>query len=185
MPSSRLSFGNTFKLLFLLFVGLLAASALSAWTGPTATAPGGNIAAPINVGTTDQVKNAGLSLNALTVFGSQYIQDELGIGRPSPVVALDVNGTLRIASGGEVCQAVTEGGVRYNNSIHKLEYCNGTTWGAVDSTNPTGITSCRICSAQQDTENNGPLTWTCSAYSSGNTFQYPTAVGFHYGIQCQ
>ena len=57
MTRSRIWFGNTFKLLFLLFVGLLAATTLQAWTGPTAAAPGGNVAAPINVGTTDQVKN--------------------------------------------------------------------------------------------------------------------------------
>lgn len=128
-----LSFRQPFLALFILFAGLLAASALFAWTGPTATAPGNNVATPINVGTTDQVKNAGLSLNALTVFGSQYIQDKLGINKTNPVVALQVVGTIIVGNGGEVCQAVTEGGVRYNSSSKKLEFCNGSAWTPVTS----------------------------------------------------
>lgn len=44
-----------------------------AWTGPTAAPPNGNVAAPINVGSTDQVKNAGLALNSLAVFGNAIL----------------------------------------------------------------------------------------------------------------
>ena len=134
-----LSLKNLFAYLFILFIGLLAATALQAWTGPTATAPAGNVSAPINVGTTNQVKNAGLSVNALTVFGSQYIQTALGIGRQSPVVALDVNGTMRLANGGEVCQAVTEGSIRYNSTSQTMEYCNGTAWGALGAGGGTNL----------------------------------------------
>ena len=126
-----LPFRQLFSFLFLAFIGLLAASALSAWTGPTATAPAGNVAAPINVGTTDQVKNAGLSVNALTVFGSQYIQSKLGINKTNPVVALQVVGTVIVGNGGEVCQAVTEGAVRYNSTSKTMEYCDGTSWKSV------------------------------------------------------
>src|SRR3989338_1757941 len=109
-----LPFRQLFSLLFLAFIGLLAATALQDWTGPAATAPARKVGAPINVGTTDQVKDAGISVNSLAFFGSQYIQDKLGIGRISPVVALDVNGSLRLADGGEVCQAVTAGSIRFN-----------------------------------------------------------------------
>lgn len=102
---------------------------LQAWTGPSASAPSSNASAPVNVGTTDQVKNAGLSLNALAVFGTGYIQNKLGVARTA-VVALDVNGTVRIANGGEVCQSVTEGAIRYNSTSKTIEYCNGTSWTA-------------------------------------------------------
>jgi hypothetical protein len=44
-----------------------------AWTGPTEPAPGGNVAAPINTGTTDQIKDAGLFLNALGVDGNAIL----------------------------------------------------------------------------------------------------------------
>jgi hypothetical protein len=43
----------------------LAPFVLSAWNGPTQAPPNGNVAAPINVGTTDQVKNGGLGVNSL------------------------------------------------------------------------------------------------------------------------
>ena len=52
----------------ILIVGLNYANA--AWSGPTATAPDGNTPTPINIGTTSQIKNGGLGLNALSVFGS-------------------------------------------------------------------------------------------------------------------
>lgn len=123
-----LSFRSLFSLLFVLFVGLLASSALSAWTGPTAPAPGGNVTAPINAGSTDQVKNGGLSVNAFTVFGSAYIQNSLGIGTTRPAVALDVNGTIKIGNAGELCQQVSAGAMRYDSSSNVMEYCNGTAW---------------------------------------------------------
>ena len=180
-----------------MFIGLLAATALSAWTGPTAAPPTNNVAAPINVGTTDQVKDAGLSLNSLLVSGNSlvsgisYVQQKVGIGlvgapNVTPVVALDVNGTIKLANGGEVCQAVTEGSVRYSATLHKLEYCNGTTWGTVDTdtVNPTGLTACRIGTYSAA---NGLYYW--SAYSSGNTVVqhdiYGTTDGYPYTVTLQ
>ncbi len=122
---------KVFAIAFLLCVATLSASMLSAWAGPTATAPAGNVAAPINVGATDQVKDAGISVNSLAVFGSQYIEDKLGIGRASPIVALDVNGTLRLGNGGEQCQAVSAGAVRYESASNALQYCDGSSWTSV------------------------------------------------------
>ena len=81
-------------------VVLLAASILSAWTGPTQSPPEGNVAAPINVGSVDQVKDAALGVDGLAVFGSQYIQGNLGIGVESPTTALDVAGAIRMRGGG-------------------------------------------------------------------------------------
>lgn len=53
---------------------LFSAATAFAWTGPTQTAPAGNISAPVNVGTTDQVKSAALGLNGLAVFGNSLLQ---------------------------------------------------------------------------------------------------------------
>jgi hypothetical protein len=129
-----------FPVLFGVFIGLFAASVLSAWTGPTGTAPGSNVTAPINAGTVDQVKNAGLSVNAFTVFGSQYIQNKLGIATATPAVALDVNGTIKVGNAGEVCQSVTAGAIRYNSSSNKIQYCNGTVWGPIAEAPSTNLT---------------------------------------------
>ena len=138
MNKRTFSFRQLFALFFIACISLLAASLLQAWTGPTGTAPANNVAAPINVGTTDQVKNAGISVTGLSVYGSQYIQDKLGIGTTAiPVVALDVNGVIRITRGDNtdgtqlLCQSVTAGVIRYNTTSNTLEYCNGTTWGPV------------------------------------------------------
>jgi len=72
MPALRI---RTFIQFFVcLLVGAIFSSAVAiAWTGPTQTAPNGNVSAPINVGTTDQVKNAGLGVNSLAVFGNALL----------------------------------------------------------------------------------------------------------------
>ena len=51
-------------------LGTISIGVAYAWSGPTAAPPGNNVAAPINVGSTDQVKNGGLGVNTLTVFGN-------------------------------------------------------------------------------------------------------------------
>ncbi|OGG45442.1 hypothetical protein A2673_00370 [Candidatus Kaiserbacteria bacterium RIFCSPHIGHO2_01_FULL_50_13] len=97
---SNFSLRQLFLFLFALLVVLFAASLISAWTGPTQSPPDGNVPAPINVGSVDQVKNAGLSLDALAVFGSQYISGKLGIGVENSTVSLDVAGSIRMRGGG-------------------------------------------------------------------------------------
>ena len=55
----------------------------AAWTGPIQAPPGGNAPTPVHIGTTNQVKDGGLGLNALSVFGNGYFQDNVGIGTAS------------------------------------------------------------------------------------------------------
>ena len=59
-------------------LALLSFTLVTAWTGPTAPPPGNNVAAPINVGTTDQVKNGGLGVNSLAVFGNSLFGGSTG-----------------------------------------------------------------------------------------------------------
>ncbi|MCX6106750.1 MAG: hypothetical protein NTY08_13055 [Proteobacteria bacterium] len=61
----------------------------------------------------------------------------VGIGTTSPGVTLDVNGSLRAGSSASVTtcgsgQANGEGSQRYNYTTHYMEYCNGTTWVALN-----------------------------------------------------
>jgi hypothetical protein len=123
-----LSLRQLFALLVLSFVTFLCAGSLFAWTAPTATAPNNNPLPPINESGADQVKNAGLAVNALAVFGVAYVQSDLMIATTSSANAVNIAGTLRIGNGGEVCQAVTAGTLRYNSSSKLIEYCNGTSW---------------------------------------------------------
>ncbi|MFN0219234.1 MAG: hypothetical protein ACKVP4_10505 [Hyphomicrobium sp.] len=72
---------HVLSLLVLIFT-LIGISVVQAWTGPTAAPPGNNVAAPINVGVVDQVKNGGLSLNTLVIFGNTLFSGlGAGIGR--------------------------------------------------------------------------------------------------------
>ena len=52
--------------------------ASAAWAGPTAAPPGSNVDAPVNVGSVNQVKNGGLGVNALTVFGNSLFGGSTG-----------------------------------------------------------------------------------------------------------
>ena len=71
-----LPFSKLFSVLLLCFAVLFAASALFAWTGPTAAPPSNNVSAPVNVGSVNQVKDGGLSLNGLAVFGNTLLSGD-------------------------------------------------------------------------------------------------------------
>lgn len=58
----------------ILFVLLGFAGFVSAWTNPASAPPNGNVSAPVNIGTTAQVKSGGLSLTALSVYGATLMQ---------------------------------------------------------------------------------------------------------------
>ena len=58
----------------------------------------------------------------LTVIASGSV----GIGTQTPQTLFDVNGTLRVADGGEVCAAGIAGAIRYNGG--NIAFCNGATW---------------------------------------------------------
>ena len=72
----------------------------AAWTGPIQAPPGGNTPTPVHIGTTNQVKDGGLGLNALSVFGNGYFQNNVGIGTVNPSAGgeqnlkLDVEGAV-------------------------------------------------------------------------------------------
>src|SRR3989338_8063683 len=73
----RYSYMRRILLASLPALAFLAPIAVFAWTGPTAPPPNGNVPAPVNVGSSDQVKNAGLGVNYLAVFGNILLS---GIG---------------------------------------------------------------------------------------------------------
>src|SRR6185436_16312283 len=63
-----------------LIVGLLFnAVVVLAWTGPTASAPNSNVSAPVNVGTTAQIKNGDVGVNNISAFGNALLSG-LGVG---------------------------------------------------------------------------------------------------------
>lgn len=74
VQQSRISLSQLFALLVLSFVVLFALSEAAAWSGPTGTPPNNNVAQPINISAQDQVKQGGLGVSALAIFGDGLIQ---------------------------------------------------------------------------------------------------------------
>ena len=99
-------------------VALLSFTLVAAWTDPTEAPPNGNVAAPINVGSTAQVKNGGLGVNTLTVFGNSLFGGSTGS-----------NAYLNFGAAGG-----TDGyGIRDNDGT--LEFKNsGGSWASLQST---------------------------------------------------
>jgi uncharacterized protein (TIGR02145 family) len=83
----------------------------AAWSGPTATPPDGNTDAPVNVGIVDQIKDAGLGVNALSVFGRGLFSGEVQIG-----------------STGLVCDSNVYGTIKYNEDSNCLQLCTDPDW---------------------------------------------------------
>ena len=114
----------------LTFSALIAA----AWTGPTGSPPSNNVSAPINVGSTNQVKNGNIGVNGISVFGNGLISG-LGTG---------VGGYLNFdyTSGGTSGTGTNGYGIWDNQGT--LEFKNyGGSWATLQSTiyNLVGSTS--------------------------------------------
>lgn len=106
---------KTLLIAVVLFAGVVLVSAqVGTWTPPSQPPTDGNTPAPLNVGTLDQVKNAGLVLNRLSVLGQVQINDgTAAVGKV--LTSLDNLGTTQWA-------AVGAGGV-----VPDLEYKTSTT----------------------------------------------------------
>jgi len=104
VPLSRLFAFSLFA-----FCGLFAASALSAWAGPTQSPPNGNVPAPVNVGTVSQIKDGSLGLKSLAVFGQTLFS----------------GGSVTYTNYGTV--SGSDGyGIRDNNGVMEYKNKNGT-----------------------------------------------------------
>src|SRR3989338_1636292 len=106
---------STLKAFTLAAVHVLGISYVSAaWTGPTQAPPEGNVSAPINVGVIDQIKDAGLGVNVLAVFGQGSFGGEVIIG-----------------STGASCDADLEGAIRYDSGTQCLQLCANDAWADI------------------------------------------------------
>ncbi len=91
----------------------------AAWSGPTATPPDGNTDAPVNVGIVDQIKDAGLGVNVLSVFGRGLF-----------------SGEMQIDSTGLVCEPSVYGTIKYDEDSNCLQFCTDPDWQDVSCATP-------------------------------------------------
>lgn len=91
-------------LAFVLTAGLQHVSAQS-WTAPVSSPPANNVYAPLNVGTSVQLKNAGLIINAASpgsAYGLVVPYGKVNIGSTTPASSekLEVAGSINLTGGG-------------------------------------------------------------------------------------
>jgi len=100
----------------------------AAWAGPTQAPTGGNTSTPVHIGSTDQVKDGGLSLDGLSVFGGGYFQGSVGVGVVTPTEALEVDGGAKISEGLQIGNStnVNAGTIRWTGT--DFEGHDGTQW---------------------------------------------------------
>jgi len=98
----------------------------AAWTGPTQAPPLGNTPTPVHIGSTAQVKDGGLSLNSLAVFGNGYFQDNV-----------EVAGQIKV--GKDDSASPNAGTIRWTGS--DLEVYDGTQWKSLTTGDTTIISS--------------------------------------------
>ena len=154
--------------------------AFAAWQEPTASPPGGNVEAPINVSSTGQTKTGNLTAGTeaqgvyapvfydyndsqwqLNPSGNSYFSGNVGIGTTSPAEKLHVNGSLRLgAARSDNMDASTRGYVDAQSG-GSMTFELGCGWFTTGT--PPSIGSC--------TPANCPVGYTSSAISC-----YPTAL---------
>jgi hypothetical protein len=114
---------SKFAILSIIFTLALSVNFIfAAWIGPTAPPPDNNTPLPLNVGPTDQIKNGGLGLNKLSVFGPGYFQNNLGVGITNPEQKLEVVGGVKVGEA-TVC---TDGTIRYSDN--DFQGCKAGSW---------------------------------------------------------
>ncbi len=116
MFKSRFIFNNLGVIFGVLAIFSLVAYADS-WSAPTANPPGNNVAAPLNVSGSDQVKLGGLGVGPLAVFGDMLVSNvykQGGVGNIKTGISLNCPGQtlgdLTVSGGiitGGACGAVS------------------------------------------------------------------------------
>ena len=98
------------------FFGFVAFAAASTWTAPGGTAPGSNVSAPVNIGSTAQTKAGELDVTNFYNWGTEFISGLTAIGATWPGTASTAP-QVYVASPTSGASAVFAGGIGVRGSI--------------------------------------------------------------------
>ncbi len=107
--------------------------------------------APVNKAGDTMTGSLNLPTDGLVVGTSQIVATggKVGIGVTNPAAKLDVAGEIKFGNTASTCNATNEGQQRYNSTLKRMEFCNGTAWSDMSAPMvPTGaviafdLTSC-------------------------------------------
>ena len=112
---------KTIQSVLIIILFTLGLSVLYAWTGPTASAPNGNIPLPLNAGTVNQVKDAGLGVTNLVA--DTVTSDTVTSGA---ITATSINSTNIISNIISSLDSITIGSVTNQSAITAPKHCIGT-----------------------------------------------------------
>ena len=156
-----------------------------AWTAPTAVPPAGNVAAPLNVGSTGQSKAGGLILNTGGAATGLIVNSgNVGIGTAAPASKLQVAGTIHSTSGGikfpdnTVQTTAASGGITSETDPTVIASVkDGVSWAEVTG-KPAGFAD------NIDNEGSGRGTLSCSYAGAGYNQNGYTICGSRVCIHC-
>lgn len=192
MSKIQFIFNNLIVVAAAFVVFAFVAYAQGVWTAPTATPPGDNTAAPVNVGASNQVKIGGLAVGPLAVFGNAQISDNLnvdGVYKRNGVSGITANcpagQTLvnPIVSGGIVTQASCGAAGGGGGGGPTTIVTTATYYGNGTAVCPAGKTvtgggcygshlNCRLIQSYPSAANQ----WSCFWYSCGGVTSYVYAL---------
>lgn len=109
---------------------------IDAGSGTGSACPMGEAVVGINAdGTLDCEAFSGSGSSVWQAVGGtndiQYGSGNVAVGSSAPSAALDVQGTLKVGSGGEACSASLEGSLRWNTTLGVMQVCDGSDWSAL------------------------------------------------------
>ena len=122
----------------------------------------GNTSVPMGLG-------AGINSNQLVLAINGYV----GVSTTNPSTSLHVDGTLRIANGGEACDANRAGAIRYNSGT--FEFCAGSAWQSLATVATSALALDDLTDAAKDVTNSNLWLGVNMAVLANNTNN--TAVG--------
>lgn len=129
---------------------------VNAWTAPTATAPNGNVSAPLTISATSQSKAGGLDVGWLSAVGG-----------------------VKVGQTSAVCNAAIGGTLRYNNSLRCVEFCDETTWKCTNqaATPPTPCSATTVGNCSLPASPSGSSSGSCqSGYTGSCSFSCSNGV---------